>query len=123
MSIIAQEYEVEFKKYIKKEINQKIDEISSTLFENLFTYSEDKYLKIVSNLQTDIKSLIIEIIKKAISYFDALFRNSPERKRIIILTLGKMKELMLPFGARFIFHEPIMLVRTDKHIFILLMSY
>lgn len=81
MSIISQKYQNEFKNYIKDKILQIVDNISSNLFDNIFNYSNNKYLKFVSDLQSDIKDLIISIIKEAISFFDEKFRNSAERKK------------------------------------------
>lgn len=122
MTIISQKYEIEFKNYIKNKILQKVDAITANLFNNICTYSKDKYLKIVSDLQTDIKFLITEIIKEAIIYFDTLFRNSPERKKIIGLILKLMKELTSQYGEKLISAELIMKVKMEKHISTSLMN-
>lgn len=80
MYIVAQNYEVEFKKYIKSKINLITDKISNDLLENIFDFSNQKYLKIVSTLEVNIRNTILTIIKETITFFDEKFRNSNERK-------------------------------------------
>lgn len=80
MYIVPQNYEVDFKNYIKSKINLITDKISNDLLENIFDFSNDKYLKIVSTLETSIRTAILTIIKETIIFFDEKFRDSQERK-------------------------------------------
>lgn len=81
MNIITLNYELEFKNFIKNKISSQISEISNNMIENLFSFDNDKYIKLISDLQQNTKNLIINIIKEAIYFFDEKFRNSEERKK------------------------------------------
>lgn len=81
MIIVPQKYEFEFKNYIKNKINLITNKITDDLINNIFNVSENKYLKIVSTLEKNIRDSILTILKETIVFFDDNFRESLERKK------------------------------------------
>lgn len=82
MRIISQNYQIKFKNYLKSKLILKITEIISSFASNIFTFSENKYLNWVSDLDYAIRNLFIEVVQETIKFIDEKFRNSDERKKL-----------------------------------------
>ena len=81
MIIIPQKYQFDFKNYIKNKINLITNKITDNLLDNIFNISNNKYLKIVSTIEKDIRDAILTILKETAIFFDDKFRESLERKK------------------------------------------
>ncbi len=102
MSSIAQIYELEFKNLLKEKLSGLINDISDNLIQNILIPSDSKYMTILSNLEENIKELILKILIEVIDFFNEKFTNSKERKefyhinirydhRSIITTIGTLE--------------------------------
>ncbi len=102
MDSIAQTYELEFKNLLKERLSCIISDISDNLIQNILVPSKNKYIKILSNLENNVKELILKILLELINFFNEKFINSQERKkfyhinvrndhRSIITTLGHLE--------------------------------
>lgn len=80
MSSIAQIYELEFKNLLKEKLSNIISDISDNLIQNILNPSEVKYIKILSDLEENIKELLLKILVDLINFFNDNFTNSKERK-------------------------------------------
>lgn len=83
MSSIAQIYELEFKNLLKEKLSGLINDISDNLIQNILKPDDLKYVKILSNLEENIKALILKILAETIHFFNEKFTNSKERKKIL----------------------------------------
>lgn len=81
MSSIAQIYELEFKNLLKEKLSSIINDISDNLIQNILIPNDIKYIKILSDLEENIKQLIIKILVELIHFFNNMFTNSNERKK------------------------------------------
>ncbi len=81
MSSIAQIYELEFKNLLKEKLSGLINDISDNLIQNILKPDDLKYVKILSNLEENIKALILKILAETIHFFNEKFTNSKERKK------------------------------------------
>ena len=81
MIIVPQKYQFDFKNYIKNKINLITNKITDNLLDNIFNISNNKYLKIVSTIEKDIRDAILTILKETAIFFDDKFRESLERKK------------------------------------------
>lgn len=89
MNIISRYYENEFINYIKIKIFEKITKIASSFVYNILYFSKNKYLNWVSNLDHNVRQLIIDILQEAIEFIDEKFRNSDERKKLYHINIKK----------------------------------
>ena len=80
MSSIAQIYELEFKNLLKEKLSFIINDISDNLIQNILNPSDIKYIKILSNLEENIKELVLKVLLETINFFNEKFTNSNERK-------------------------------------------
>lgn len=87
MNSIAQIYELEFKNLIKEKLSDIINDISDELIQNLLIPDAIKYIKILSNLEVNIKELILKILKEVIDFFNEKFTNCPERKEFYYINV------------------------------------
>lgn len=82
MSSIAQIYSLEFKNLLKERLSYFIHDISDNLIQNILSPNDTKYIKLLSDLEKNIKILILDILKDLISFFNNKFINSKERKEL-----------------------------------------
>lgn len=87
MSSITQIYKLEFKNFMKEKLSGIINDISDNLVQNILFPSDTKYIKIVSDLEENVKSLIIQIFVEAINFFNNKFINSNERKEFFYINV------------------------------------
>ena len=64
ISSIAQIYGLEFKNLPKEKLSFIINDISDNLIKNILNPSDIKYIKILSNLEENIKELLLKVLSK-----------------------------------------------------------
>ncbi len=84
MDSIAQIYELEFKNLLKDRLSCLINDISDNLIQNIFIPSESKYVKILSNLEDNLKELMLKILSELIDFFK-FWLKLPQLYRIDVL--------------------------------------
>lgn len=89
MSSIAQIYELEFKNSLKEKLSSFISDISDTLIQNILSPSDIKYIKILSDLESNVKELILKTLVELIQFFDDKFTNSKYRKDFYHINIRK----------------------------------
>lgn len=80
MNIITQKHELEFINFIKIKIIEEATKTATNFVNYISNIFDNKYISWVSNIETDIRKLIIKVIDEAIKFIDEKFRNSKERK-------------------------------------------
>lgn len=80
MNSITQIYSLEFKNLLKSKLFTIIDNLTDKLIDNILFPTDGKYIKILSDLEDDIKKMVITILIETINFFDNKYRNSKERK-------------------------------------------
>lgn len=65
---------------MKEKLSSLINDISDNLIQNILKPDDLKYMKILSDLEENIKALILKILLETIHFFNEKFTNSKERK-------------------------------------------
>lgn len=89
MGSIAQIYEVEFKNLLKEKLSSFIRDISDNFIQNILSPSDTKYVKILSDLEKNMKELILNVLVELINFFNEKFTNSKERKEFYHINIRK----------------------------------
>lgn len=89
MSSITQIYSLEFKNLLKNKLFTVIHDLTDKLIDNIISTQNDKFIKILSDLEDDTKKIVLTIFKETIEFFDDKFRNSKERKKFYHINILK----------------------------------
>lgn len=89
MSSITQIYVLELKKLLKIKLFTVINNLTDKLIDNILLPTDDKYIKILSDLEEDTKKVVITILIEIIEFLDDKYRNSKERKEFYHINIRK----------------------------------
>lgn len=90
MYIIPYFLENEAKKLLKFKLSKIVNDITTSLIDNIFNCNPDnKYQDIILSLDDTIKKSILNILKEVFSIFDNLYLNSPERRKYFNISNSK----------------------------------
>ena len=80
MNIITQKYELEFINFIKMKIIEETTKTTTSFTNQILNICNNKYVNWVSDVEQNIRNIMIKVISEAIKFIDEIFRNSKERK-------------------------------------------
>lgn len=116
MYIIPYFLENEAKKFLKFKLSKMVDDITTSLIDNIFNCNPDhKYQDIILSLDDTIKKSILDILKEVFSIFDNLYLNSPERKKYFNISNPKCHRSIFTIFGLLEFERVYYYDKSDKN--------